>query len=244
MYPSQSGDEDPLFSDEIFPDQSTPRQFRQPRPQSPFSLFCISSLSPIPTNGHSPAVSPVLHHCSSPTKLRPVRKVQQINFSEVASKLHLQANCVSVDIQVIPDSPQLPKTRPRKKTQDKSVCCNCQKSRCLKLYCDCFAIDSYCNDCSCVDCMNTLENEEARKDAISGILEKNPEAFRPKITSSENRARHQKGCNCKRSGCKKRYCECFQSGIKCTDICKCSACSNKDATPVARRKTRGKGRAV
>lgn len=220
--------ENPLYSDEIFPNLSTPKAKRIARQSSPFSQFCIAALSPIPTNGHSPVLSPVLHTIRSPIKLLPTRHIQKINFADVSSKLHLQASCVSVDIQVIPESPPLPKTRPRKKHQEKSVCCNCQKSRCLKLYCDCFAIDSYCKDCTCVDCLNTIENEEIRKEAISSILEKNPEAFRPKITSSDNKTRHNKGCNCKRSGCLKRYCECYQSSIKCTEICKCTGCNNKE----------------
>jgi hypothetical protein len=33
--------------------------------------------------------------------------------------------------------------------------CKCKKSRCLKLYCDCFAILKYCDgSCSCTDCHN------------------------------------------------------------------------------------------
>ena len=245
MNPAYTSDEISLFADEIFPGLSTPKSQRQYHPSSPFSQFCMSSLSPIPANGHSPILSPVLHLGSSPQKARPARHIQKIDFAEVESKFHFQASCVSVDIQVIADSPQLPKIRPRKRVQDKSICCNCQKSRCLKLYCDCFAVDNYCNDCSCIDCLNTMENEEARKDAISSILEKNPDAFRPKITNSENQARHNKGCNCKRSGCMKRYCECFQSGIKCTDICKCSGCNNKESALVSKRKSKAKnGRAM
>jgi Tesmin/TSO1-like CXC domain, cysteine-rich domain len=243
MTSEQSIEENPLFSDEIFPEPSTPKKQRIIRPSSPFWQFCIGALSPIPANGHSPSQTPP-HRCPSPVKVRPSRSIQKINFAEIESKLHIQASCVSVDIKVIPDSPQLPKVRPRKKYTEKAVCCNCQKSRCLKLYCDCFAVDHYCSDCSCIDCLNTLENEEARKDAISSILEKNPEAFRPKITNSDNKARHNKGCNCKRSGCMKRYCECFQSGIKCTDICKCSGCNNKDPVVLSKRKTKKNGKAL
>ncbi|TMW67930.1 hypothetical protein Poli38472_007602 [Pythium oligandrum] len=67
----------------------------------------------------------------------------------------------------------------------KKAPCNCKKSKCLKLYCECFASGGYCDEsCNCVDCANTPANETVRQQAIAARLEKNPNAFKPKIEST------------------------------------------------------------
>jgi hypothetical protein len=38
--------------------------------------------------------------------------------------------------------------------------CNCKNSKCVKLYCDCYANKQYCNkNCHCVECLNHDKNE-------------------------------------------------------------------------------------
>ncbi|XP_063856872.1 protein lin-54 homolog isoform X5 [Scylla paramamosain] len=48
--------------------------------------------------------------------------------------------------------------------------CNCKKSQCLKLYCDCFANGEFCNNCNCANCFNNLNHEEDRQKAIKGMF--------------------------------------------------------------------------
>jgi hypothetical protein len=106
-----------------------------------------------------------------------------------------------------------------------AVACNCKKSKCLKLYCDCFAILRYCDPqfCRCTSCCNDVLHEIARNNAIRAIKERNAHAFQVKINENEQ---HVSGCHCKNSHCLKKYCECFTANALCGGNCKCISCDN------------------
>ncbi|XP_068579481.1 spexin prohormone 2 isoform X2 [Cebidichthys violaceus] len=102
--------------------------------------------------------------------------------------------------------------------------CRCTRSQCLKLYCECFSSGTMCGSCDCSNCHNNAEHEVKRRAAVKLCLGRNPAAFRS--TTAGGMRERNKGCNCKRSGCLKNYCECYEANIKCSVSCKCVGCRN------------------
>uniref|UniRef100_A0A0A8ZWM0 CRC domain-containing protein n=1 Tax=Arundo donax TaxID=35708 RepID=A0A0A8ZWM0_ARUDO len=118
--------------------------------------------------------------------------------------------------------------------------CACKKSRCLKLYCPCFAGGGYCSEkCGCQPCFNKdayaetvqttrkvlLSRQKRMSLKINRRSEANAEAMEDAHHSSSSTP-PRRGCNCKKSSCLKKYCDCYQEGTGCSLFCRCEDCQN------------------
>ena len=90
-------------------------------------------------------------------------------------------------------------------------CCSCIKTKCVKKYCECFATNKSCTNCLCFDCRN--------KDIYMNFQNKDNSTI-------NNNIKEMVFCTCSKSGCNKKYCECYKEGLKCNIKCRCVNCLN------------------
>ena len=100
--------------------------------------------------------------------------------------------------------------------------CTCSKTGCLKKYCYCFAKGIPCEDCECKNCEN-----KGNKNNNNNNINVEEKALYPLINNQINNNNNQR-CNCTKSNCMKKYCECFKQGLSCNSLCRCMACKNKN----------------
>jgi Tesmin/TSO1-like CXC domain, cysteine-rich domain len=131
-----------------------------------------------------------------------------------------------------------------------SMGCTCKKTKCLKLYCQCFGVKIYCGqNCRCLTCHNLPQFDLERETAIRIILTRNPNAFETKFQKNGGHVAirptelapqqpgslplpaktlsHKLGCKCRKSACMKKYCECYAGNVKCSSNCRCQGCKNQ-----------------
>ena len=94
--------------------------------------------------------------------------------------------------------------------------CCCTKTQCIRKYCQCFNEGRYCVDCDCRNCLNQLPKHSS--------------------TNIKNIQTKTVICTCTKSGCNKNYCECYKSGEKCTNFCRCVNCENCDMSDKIKNK--------
>jgi hypothetical protein len=163
-------------------------------------------------------------HVCSPSFLQINSRSERISlgfFNSISTKVTPKAQRLHKDFNSAPVSP--------------AKCCNCQKSKCLKLYCECFANRSYCSGCSCIDCHNLEAYKAERGIMWRKINERNTQGIKRQLVGDMKR--EKTGCNCRRSNCIKNFCECFKKGIRCGPECNCVKCKNNTAlrtiTPIS-----------
>ena len=70
----------------------------------------------------------------------------------------------------------------KKSTTVETLTCKCSRSKCLKMYCECFTQGRFCDEnCSCKNCHNLEHNVDKIRAARRNIRNRNPQAFKPKV---------------------------------------------------------------
>ena len=110
--------------------------------------------------------------------------------------------------------------------------CTCSKTGCRKKYCACFSKGRLCEGCECKNCQNCIPTGEGGAAPPRIDLQKNMnESENEDEYNNENGIQSPKTqramCNCTKSNCMKKYCECFKQGLNCNSVCRCLDCKNR-----------------
>ena len=108
--------------------------------------------------------------------------------------------------------------------------CTCSKTGCKKKYCACFSMGKYCDGCDCKDCENKPQKEDINNNIIkNNVIKQNDlEKINNSKTIISNPKTQKVICNCTKSNCMKKYCECYKQGLNCNSLCRCIECKNKN----------------
>ena len=101
--------------------------------------------------------------------------------------------------------------------------CTCSKTGCQKKYCACLSLGKFCDGCNCKNCEN--QPNFKNKNNIESNIEKINYSNSPIINPKTQRVI----CNCTKSNCMKKYCECFKQGLICNSLCRCRECNNNNS---------------
>eukprot|EP00826_Nyctotherus_ovalis_P020602 TRINITY_DN1648_c0_g2_i12.p1 TRINITY_DN1648_c0_g2~~TRINITY_DN1648_c0_g2_i12.p1 ORF type:complete len:304 (+),score=61.14 TRINITY_DN1648_c0_g2_i12:119-1030(+) len=134
-------------------------------------------------------------------------------------------NSISTELACPSKATAFPSPKEAPKASSKKKSCSCRRSHCLKLYCECFANGGFCDGCGCIGCHNQEDNQAKILEARRVLAEKNPNGAKRHFPEKPQRTT----CNCAKSECIKRYCECFKAGGRCGTGCNCTGCRNNTA---------------
>ena len=141
-----------------------------------------------------------------------------IYFAPINSPI-IQPSINDATFHQMKDSPfaQIKENNNREKVK-----CNCTKNNCLKQYCECLKAGKICDGCNCRDCKNTEIFQEERNTILEKICLRKSKSTNDFVLDTKKTTY----CNCKKSSCQKKYCECYLKGEQCNEQCKCRNCQN------------------
>ena len=102
--------------------------------------------------------------------------------------------------------------------------CTCSKTGCQKKYCACLSFGKFCEGCNCKNCENQPNlkiNNNNYEQNVGKINYQNSQQI-------SNGKTQRVICNCTKSNCMKKYCECYKQGLVCNSLCRCRECKNNN----------------